>query len=286
MATNINLQTEKPKIIELNFEDMKAEEELLNYVTYPTTDEHLWLACAVYLDRLATGRKSWTDELIVYLNVPSIVQSEPLMNADTTLGVPLGLLADLFSVSQVNMEFALPLEDDLKSLVHLNVRDNCAMVYMNKNLYPNETDRFYKNLLIEDYKQALKDYNKVAQLILVVSAGAMMSRDQSHFHENYCTSAMSIADHIKFFRTCGIETFYEWCCNEMMNFQNVFKTVDEFRAEMKSLMEDNPELLQFDPRYIFMKEMLSRSLPNGIYDDQDQEQDDPSEGEQDTEDFD
>ena len=26
MATNINLQTEKPKIIELNFEDMKAEE--------------------------------------------------------------------------------------------------------------------------------------------------------------------------------------------------------------------------------------------------------------------
>ena len=72
----------------------------------------------------------------------------------------------------------------------------------------------------------------------------------------------------------------------MMNFQNVFKTVDEFRAEMKSLMEDNPELLQFDPRYIFMKEMLSRSLPDGIYNDQDQEQDDPSESEQDTEDFD
>ena len=55
------------------------------------------------------------------------------------------------------------------------------MVYMDKNLYPNETDRFYKNLLIEDYKQALKDFNKVAQLILVVSAGAMMSRDQSRF---------------------------------------------------------------------------------------------------------
>ena len=72
----------------------------------------------------------------------------------------------------------------------------------------------------------------------------------------------------------------------MMNFQNVFKTEDEFRAEMKSLMEDNPELLQFDPRYIFMKEMLSRSLPDGIYNDQDQEQDDSSEGEQDTEDFD
>ena len=35
-----------------------------------------------------------------------------------------------------------------------------------------------------------------------------------------------------------------------------------------------------------MKEMLSRSLPDGIYNDQDQEQDDPSEGEQDTEDFD
>ena len=51
-------------------------------------------------------------------------------------------------------------------------------------------------------------------------------------------------------------------------------------------MEDNPELLQFDPRYIFMKEMLSRSLPDGIYNDQDQEQDDSSEGEQDTEDFD
>ena len=71
----------------------------------------------------------------------------------------------------------------------------------------------------------------------------------------------------------------------MMNFQNVFKTVDEFRAEMKSLMEDNPELLQFDPRYIFMKEMLSRSLPNGIYDDQDQEQDDPSEDGQEEEDL-
>ena len=32
--------------------------------------------------------------------------------------------------------------------------------------------------------------------------------------------------------------------------------------------------------------MLSRRLSNGIYDDQDQEQDDPSEGEQDKEDFD
>ena len=57
-------------------------------------------------------------------------------------------------------------------------------------------------------------------------------------------------------------------------------------GQLQSLMEDNPELLQFDPRYIFMKEMLSRSLPDGIYNDQDQEQDDSSEGEQDTEDFD
>ena len=57
-------------------------------------------------------------------------------------------------------------------------------------------------------------------------------------------------------------------------------------GQLQILMEDNPELLQFDPRYIFMKEMLSRSLPDGIYNDQDQEQDDPSEGEQDTEDFD
>ena len=32
--------------------------------------------------------------------------------------------------------------------------------------------------------------------------------------------------------------------------------------------------------------MRSRRLSNGIYDDQDQEQDDSSEGEQDTEDFD
>ena len=57
-------------------------------------------------------------------------------------------------------------------------------------------------------------------------------------------------------------------------------------GQLQSLMEDNHELLQFDPRYIFMKEMLSRSLPDGIYNDQDQEQDDPSEGEQDKEDFD
>ena len=57
-------------------------------------------------------------------------------------------------------------------------------------------------------------------------------------------------------------------------------------GQLQSLMEDNPELLLFDPRYIFMKEMLSRSLPDGIYNDQDQEQDDSSEGEQDTEDFD
>ena len=57
-------------------------------------------------------------------------------------------------------------------------------------------------------------------------------------------------------------------------------------GQLQSLMEDNPEPLQFDPRYIFMKEMLSRSLPDGIYNDQDQEQDDPSEGEQDKEDFD
>ena len=56
--------------------------------------------------------------------------------------------------------------------------------------------------------------------------------------------------------------------------------------QLQSLIEDNSELLKFYPRYIFMKEMLSRSLPDGIYNDQDQEQDDPSEGEQDTEDFD
>lgn len=56
--------------------------------------------------------------------------------------------------------------------------------------------------------------------------------------------------------------------------------------QLQSLIEDNSELLKFYPRYIFMKEMLSRSLPDGIYNDQDQEQDDLSEGEQDTEDFD
>jgi hypothetical protein len=56
--------------------------------------------------------------------------------------------------------------------------------------------------------------------------------------------------------------------------------------QLQSLIEDNFELLKFYPRYIFMKEMLSRSLPDGIYNDQDQEQDDSSEGEQDTEDFD
>ena len=56
--------------------------------------------------------------------------------------------------------------------------------------------------------------------------------------------------------------------------------------QLQSLIEDNPELLKFYPRYIFMKEMLSRSLPDGIYNDQDQEQDDSLEGEQDTEDFD
>ena len=56
--------------------------------------------------------------------------------------------------------------------------------------------------------------------------------------------------------------------------------------QLQSLIEDNSELLKFYPRYIFMKEMLSRSLPDGIYNDQDQEQDDSSEGEKDTEDFD
>ena len=56
--------------------------------------------------------------------------------------------------------------------------------------------------------------------------------------------------------------------------------------QLQSLIEDNSELLKFYPRYIFMKEMLSRSLPDGIYNDQDQEQDDSSEGEQDSEDFD
>ena len=56
--------------------------------------------------------------------------------------------------------------------------------------------------------------------------------------------------------------------------------------QLQSLIENNFELLKFYPRYIFMKEMLSRSLPDGIYNDQDQEQDDSSEGEQDTEDFD
>ena len=56
--------------------------------------------------------------------------------------------------------------------------------------------------------------------------------------------------------------------------------------QLQSLIEDNSELLKFYPRYIFMKEMLSRSLPDGIYNDQDQEQDDSLEGEQDTEDFD
>ena len=35
-----------------------------------------------------------------------------------------------------------------------------------------------------------------------------------------------------------------------------------------------------------IKEILPKSLSNGIYNDQDQEQDDPSEGEQDTEDLD
>ena len=56
--------------------------------------------------------------------------------------------------------------------------------------------------------------------------------------------------------------------------------------QLQSLIEDSSELLKFYPRYIFMKGMLSRSLPDGIYNDQDQEQDDSSEGEQDTEDFD
>ena len=56
--------------------------------------------------------------------------------------------------------------------------------------------------------------------------------------------------------------------------------------QLQSLIEDNSELFKFYPCYIFMKEMLSRSLPDGIYNDQDQEQDDSSEGEQDTEDFD
>ena len=55
--------------------------------------------------------------------------------------------------------------------------------------------------------------------------------------------------------------------------------------QLQSLIEDNYELLKFYPRYIFMKEMHTRSLPDGIYNDQD-EQDDSSEGEQDTEDFD
>ena len=56
--------------------------------------EHLWLASSQYIDRLSTGRKHWADELIVYLNLPRIVSTEPLLNADTTVGIVVGLLVE------------------------------------------------------------------------------------------------------------------------------------------------------------------------------------------------
>ena len=95
MATKINLQNKKPKIIYVNNEDSKPEEALIEYLTYPLTEEHLWLASSQYIDRLSAGRKHWADELIVYLNVPRTVTTEPLLNADTRVGIAVGLLVDI-----------------------------------------------------------------------------------------------------------------------------------------------------------------------------------------------
>jgi len=279
----INFADEKAKrkqsIIGISEETIEA---ILMHGPLLLTTFHIEVACAQYEYRQELEEVTVADGLIVHYNVPQRCLTVLDSNlSDNTFSVPLGLLLDLYNLTNINLNFALTYEYECEC--ECEYECECEDEDMIDIRYLHTDSKTAQDMIImkEDYLERLINNSNIT----LVEAQNYLARQLMYFRNNAIDDltlnfAWSVASELASPDTNGMHSFfvskpenykkiqedfqimqpkklYE-ILSDKLSINDMFEELEDFMLATQEWIKQNKEKVMYDVKYAYAKIISDR----------------------------
>ena len=267
----INFADEKAKrkqsIIGISEETIEA---ILMHGPLLLTAFHIEIACAQYEYRQEQEEATVADGLIAHYNVPqrclTVLDSD---FPDDTFSVPLGLLLDLYNLTNINLNFALTYEyedEDVIEIryVHIDSKTAQDMIIMKED---------YLERLINDSDVTLAEaQNYLARQLMYFRnnviddltlnfawsvASELASPDTNGMHSFFVSKPENYKKIQEDFQIMQPKELFE-ILSDKLSINDMFEELEDFMLATQEWIKQNKEKVMYDVKYAYAKIISDR----------------------------
>ena len=240
---------------------------------------HIEVAYAQYEYRQEREEATVTDRLLVHYNVPPGVLSVDDVDKDISYILPLGLLLDVYKLTNINIKLALTYEyesdeeTDVRYL-HTDTKTVSDLLSMKEDYIEelvNDLDvtlAGISNYLARQLRHIKNEAIENSALHFAWAfASELASSDINGMHSFFVTDQENYEEIQSNFQAMDIDEVYEIVCHRL-NTDAIFDTFDDFLYATENWIRENKQKVEYSWKYSYANLLLDKYNMGEFLDDQ------------------
>jgi len=240
---------------------------------------HVELASAQFDYRQEVNEARVIDDVIVHYNVPQRLFHVADADEETTYEVPLGLLLDLYELTNINLNLSLVYEfindDEFEArYLHTDIKAVSELLSMKESYIEDLVKDFsvnkagVSNYLVRQLKHFKNEAIENLTLHFAWSFASELAQSKLNgMHSFFIEDEDNYEDIQSRFRNMDIEEVYEIVCDRL-NTDAIFDTFDDFLYATESWIREDKPKVEYRWKYGYANLLLDKYNMNEFLDDQ------------------
>lgn len=266
----------KQSIMRISEDTMEA---IANHSPMLLDSLHVELASAQYEYRQEVNEARVTDDVVVHYNVPPRIFSVVDVDQDTTYEVPLGLLLDLYELTNINVKLALVYEfetdDEFDArYLHTDIETVSDLLKMKESYIEDlvkdldVTQAGVSNYLVRQLRHIKSEAIENLGLHFAWSfASKLASSDFNGMHSFFIDDEDNYEEIQSRFRNMEIEEVYQ-VVSDRLNTDTIFDTFHDFLYATENWIREDKQKVEYSWKYSYANLLLDKYNMNEFLDDQ------------------
>ena len=276
----INLTDEKSKrkqsIIRISEDTMEA---IANHSPMLLDNFHVELASAQFDYRQEVNEARVIDDVVVHYNVPQRIFHLADADEETIYEVPLGLLLDLYELTNINLNLSLVYEfendDEFESrYLHTDIKAVSDLLKMKESYIEdlvkdlNVNQAGVSNYLVRQLRHIKSEAIENLGLHFAWSfASKLASSDFNGMHSFFIDDEDTYEELQSRFRNMEIEEVYQ-VVSDRLNTDAIFDTFHDFLYATENWIRENKQKVEYSWKYSYANLLLDKYNMDEFLDDQ------------------
>ena len=272
----VKARRKKQSVKQISDETMEA---IAKYSPMLLDSFHVELASAQYEYRQEVNQARVTDDVVIHYNVPPRIFSVVDVDQDTTYEVPLGLLLDLYELTNINVKLALVYEFETDEefdarYLHTDIGTVSDLLKMKesyiedlvKDLDVNQAG--VSNYLVRQLRHIKNEAIENLSLHLAWSfVSKLASSDFNGMHSFFIDDENNYEELQSRFRNMEIEEVYQ-VVSDRLNTDAIFDTFHDFLYATENWIREDKQKIEYSWKYSYANLLLDKYNMNEFLDDQ------------------